>query len=348
MSRTVALGLFSGGLDSILACMVVARQGIEVIGLKFVTPFFDYDLLSRQEEYKAEILEKYGIRVELIDVSEGYLQLLENPVHGFGKNFNPCIDCKILMMTRAKELMGQYGASFLVTGEVLGQRPMSQRRDTLRVIERDSGCEGILLRPLSAKNLEPTAAEQQGLIDRFRLYGFNGRSRKPQKQLARQLGLSEYPNAAGGCILTDSKLANRIQNLYSGKIQLTTDNITVNDIHLLLFGRQFLLDGKYWVIVGRDNSENNRIMALKSNEDWLVGMLERPGPKAMVRYADKLVREEDRQGLIQMVAGLVVRYGKKVEGERPPALVKIDMPGGQQLMLVEALVDEQFKQLQID
>ena len=190
---------------------VVAAQGIKVVALKFVTPFFDYDLLANKEAYVAEVKHKYGLDVELVNLSEGYLDLLRNPAHGFGKNFNPCIDCKILMLTRARELMAHYNASFLVTGEVMGQRPMSQRKDTLRLIERDAGCTGLLLRPLSAKLLAPTRAEQEGFVDREQLFGFSGRGRKPQIELAKAFGIKEYPNPAGGCILTDCNLGGRIE-----------------------------------------------------------------------------------------------------------------------------------------
>ncbi|MBU4393918.1 MAG: thiamine biosynthesis protein, partial [Proteobacteria bacterium] len=164
MSQITALALFSGGLDSILACRVVAAQGIRVVAVKFVTPFFDYELLASRDAYQEEVFKKYGIEVLIEDLSDGYLDLLHNPQHGFGKNFNPCIDCKILMITRARAMMTSLGASFLVTGEVLGQRPMSQRRDTLQVIERDSGAQRSLLRPLSARLLPETEAEAQGWI----------------------------------------------------------------------------------------------------------------------------------------------------------------------------------------
>ncbi|MDD5759957.1 MAG: thiamine biosynthesis protein, partial [Desulfobulbaceae bacterium] len=139
---TKAIALFSGGLDSILACRVVARQGIEVIAVRFISPFFNYDLLSNPS-YSSEIKAKYGIDVMLRDVSDEYIALLREPAHGYGKHFNPCLDCKIFMMTKARELMQELGAAFLISGEVLGQRPMSQRRDALQVVERDSGCDGI-------------------------------------------------------------------------------------------------------------------------------------------------------------------------------------------------------------
>ncbi len=187
MSDVRAIALFSGGLDSILACRVIMAQGIEVIGLKFVTPFFDHDLLQDEAAYAQEMQQKYGIDVRVVDISEGYVRMLEQPVHGFGKNFNPCIDCKIFMLRQARRLMAEYGASFIITGEVLGQRPMSQRRDTLRVIERDSGCEGLLLRPLCAQLMNPTQAETQGLVDREQLHRFAGRGRKEQKNLLQPL-----------------------------------------------------------------------------------------------------------------------------------------------------------------
>ncbi len=163
---TRALALFSGGLDSILAARVIAAQGIEVLAVKFVTPFFGYEILADIDGYAREIREKYGIEVVVEDISDGYLELLRDPRHGFGRHFNPCVDCKIFMLKRAREMMDELGASFLVTGEVLGQRPMSQRLDTLHVISRDSGSRSLLLRPLSARLLPETAPELQGLVDR--------------------------------------------------------------------------------------------------------------------------------------------------------------------------------------
>jgi tRNA-uridine 2-sulfurtransferase len=218
MTKVRALALFSGGLDSILAARVVAAQGIEVLAIKFVTPFFDYGILSDIPGYTKGIREKYGIDVRVEDISDGYLDLLHNPRHGFGKNFNPCIDCKIFMLTRAKELMVELGASFLVTGEVLGQRPMSQRLDTLHVISRDSGSRSFLLRPLSAKLLPETIPEQEGLVDRARLLDFRGRGRSRQIALAREFGISDFPAPAGGCILADPILSRRIEDLFANNL----------------------------------------------------------------------------------------------------------------------------------
>ena len=219
-NQTTALALFSGGLDSTLACRVVAMQGSKVVAVKFVTPFFGYELLQIQDEYIRKIKETSSIDVILKDVTVPYLELLKKPAHGFGKNFNPCIDCKIFLLSEAKKMMPEIRASFLVTGEVVGQRPMSQRRDALRVIERDSGCESVLVRPLCAKNLSPTQAELDGLIDRELLLAFNGRTRTPQIKLAEQFGITDYPSPAGGCILADPILSVRIQKYYQQVVSL--------------------------------------------------------------------------------------------------------------------------------
>jgi tRNA U34 2-thiouridine synthase MnmA/TrmU len=327
MTDVTAIGLFSGGLDSILACRVIAAQGIRVVALKFVTPFFDHDLLSRKETYAQQMRHKYGLEVEVVDISEGYVQLLEKPAHGFGKHFNPCIDCKIFMLRRARELMPRYGASFLFSGEVLGQRPMSQRRDTLRVIERDSGCEGLLLRPLSARLMAPIQAEIEGLVDRQQLHAFSGRGRKSQKQLAADFGITDYPAPAGGCMLTDPNLATRIKHFYQGLFTFGEQR-TVDDIRLLSVGRQFKLDADVWFILGRDERENNRLEALRGPGDWLIRMTIRPGPMGLLRHAGETVAGSVKErAIIDRLAGIVVRYGKKVVDEPAEAEVMIDKGG---------------------
>lgn len=324
MSTVTAIGLFSGGLDSILACRVVAAQGIRVVALKFVTPFFDHDLLVDKVAYAKEMQQKYGLEVEVVDISEGYVQLLEKPAHGFGKHFNPCIDCKIFMLRWARELMAHYGASFLLTGEVLGQRPMSQRRDTLRVIERDSDCEGLLLRPLCAKLMSPTQAEIDGLVDREQLHAFSGRGRKSQKQLAAAFGITDYPAPAGGCMLTDPNLAVRIKHFYQGLFSFGQQR-AVDDIRLLSVGRQFKLDADIWFILGRDERENNRLETLRGSGDWLVRMTTRPGPLGLLRHAGETLAGSRREGeMLERLAGIVVRYGKKVVDEPVEAEVMID------------------------
>lgn len=306
---TCALALFSGGLDSILACRVVAAQGITVQAVKFVTPFFGYDLLSIEQEYARKVKESYGIDVVLRDVSESYFSMLRNPPHGYGKNFNPCIDCKILLFREAKRLMEEFSASFLITGEVIGQRPMSQRRDTLRVIERDSGCTGILLRPLCAKTQEPTLVEIEGLVDRELLLDFNGRGRQPQIQLAERFGINDYPRPAGGCVLTEPEQAKRIA-WYYGRYP----NVRLNDVRLLLFGRHFQLPHGGWLVLGRDAAENSRLESLRDPADYLVHMPERSGPMGVLHGT---AHPDD----FAAAAGLVVRFGKRIDGKAARATV---------------------------
>ncbi|MCI5149781.1 MAG: thiamine biosynthesis protein [Candidatus Electrothrix sp. MAN1_4] len=344
MPQSTALGLFSGGLDSILACRVIAEQGIRVHALKFVTPFFDHNLLDQEKEYQQEVQKKYGLDVQLVDLSAGYIELLRNPSHGFGKNFNPCIDCKIMMLRKAKELMKEYGASFLITGEVLGQRPMSQRRDTLNLIERDADCRNILLRPLSARLMEPILAEQEGMVDRECLYTFSGRGRKPQIALARELGITDFPAPAGGCVLTDPNLAARIRRLYAGVFLIGKEEITTSDIQLLLLGRQFRLPGGHWLILGRNEQENNRLGALCEQDDWLFYMPERPGPTALLRRGKALINSpEDREEILAWVKGLVLRYGRKIRGEFPPSEVLFQEDGKQKMLQATVLADEVFQ-----
>lgn len=309
---TTALALYSGGLDSTLACRVVAEQGINVVAVKFVTPFFGYDLLLKKDEYIASIKEKFAIDVLLKDVTVPYLQLLKNPAHGFGRYFNPCIDCKIFLLQEAKQMMAETGASFLVTGEVVGQRPMSQRRDTLRVIERDSGCEGILVRPLSAQKLAATQAELDGLIDRRQLLAFSGRNRTPQMKLADKFGITDYPSPAGGCILADPVLSERIQNYYQRNRQ-----IVPADILLLLVGRQLRLPTGGWLVVGRNKLENNKIEELRQPGDWLLQPKDIPGPTA-------ILRDSTNQDELKIAAGVVTRYVKQSALEKGFATIIAD------------------------
>lgn len=312
MSRPSALALFSGGLDSILATRLVMDQGIEVTAVKFVTPFFHYEILGDVAAFQAKVMAKYGIKVVVEDISPGYLEMMRQPTHGFGRNFNPCIDCKILMVRRAREMLTEIGASFLISGEVLGQRPMSQRRDTLSVIERDSGSRSLLLRPLSAKHLNPTLAELEGWVDRQRLLDLSGRGRSRQIALAKSFGLSDFPSPAGGCILADPILGRRIRLIYADKLNLTAAMMTVADFRLLLLGRQFRLPGGGWLILGRDEAENDRIHAMAEAGDALLHMEVRSGPAALLRRAGQSYRcETDLDADLAVAASLVVRYGKK-------------------------------------
>ncbi len=334
MTQVTALALYSGGLDSILAARLVASLGLKVICVKFVTPFFDYELLADEKEYQQKVKDAYGLDVVLRDLSENYLALLHNPSHGFGKNFNPCIDCKILMCRRIGEMMDDFGASFLISGEVLGQRPMSQRRDTLRVIERDSAKEGLLLRPLSAKLLPPTTAEERGWVDREKLLDFSGRGRSRQIRLAKEMGIYNFPTPAGGCVLADPVLSDRIAKIYRGDFIVKACDIRVSDIRLLLVGRQFEVAGGGWLILGRNEKENSKIADLAEEGDFLFHMPTRPGPTALLRGAQvKLCKSSLAGASFQDAARLVVRYGKKMEGSGKRVAVEVRDMAGQTMEL---------------
>ncbi len=294
------LALFSGGLDSILACRVIQAQGIDVQAVKFISPFFDYHLLANEAAYQAEIKEKFDINVRLCDISNDFLEMLAAPAHGYGKNFNPCVDCKILIISKAKEMMADLGASFLITGEVVGQRPMSQRKDTLRVIERDSYTDDILLRPLCAQSQKPTLVELNGIVDRDKLPRFSGRNRTPQMELAAKMGITDYPDPAGGCVLTEPQRSKRISALYQEDAKFRTPA----NIRFLFLGRQFRLPEGSWLCLGRDEAENDKLEAMALKDDIVMYMEERPGPVALLRYCQS---ETDKS----LAASLVVCYGKK-------------------------------------
>ncbi len=331
---TTAIALFSGGLDSILACRVIQDQGITVKALKFVSPFFDYDLLARKDEYCSEIFAKYGIDVELIDISDTYLRMLAAPAHGYGKNFNPCVDCKILLVRTAKELMATYDASFLITGEVVGQRPMSQRPDTLRVIERDSGTDGLLLRPLCCRAQKKTRAEELGLIDPEKLPHFSGRNRTPQIELAAQMGINDFPSPGGGCILTEPVRAARIRALYDlHKPEL----LTPENIRFLLQGRQFHLPSGAWLTMGRNEAENSVVESQAMGLDLLIKAVNRPGPSGLLRFSQG---EED----YQLAASIVARYLKKKDTDLEEMRLT-DIDGKGDIIRVQPAADDDIKAL---
>lgn len=344
MMPAKALSLFSGGLDSICATRLIMEQGVEVIGVKFVSPFFGYDILRDPDTYTRNIREKFGINVMAVDISEDYLRMLRNPLHGFGRYFNPCVDCKIFMLDRAKAMLGELGASFLISGEVLGQRPMSQRRDTLNIIERDSGTRSILLRPLSAKLLNETEPERNGMVDREQLLDFSGRGRSRQIALAKRFGITDYPSPAGGCILADPILSRRIARVYEGGFVVTPTSMTVVDIELMLIGRQFVLPGGGWLVLGRNETENIRLNQLREEGDIHIRIEERPGPESLLRRAAEIYADdEQRDGDLTFAASLVARYAKKIDGI--PAAGTIVIRDGKTVVeqSAEPLDDKQFE-----
>ena len=344
MNKVKALSLFSGGLDSILATRVVMALGVEVVAVKFVSPFFHYEILNDIDGYVESVREKYGIKVMVEDISRSYMEMLRDPKYGFGKNFNPCIDCKIFMVSRAREMLAEQNASFLISGEVLGQRPMSQRRDTLNVITRDSDSRALLLRPLSAKLMSPTVAEENGWVDREQLLNFSGRGRSRQIALAREMGITDFPAPAGGCILADPILSRRIKNFYNDTFVVKSADMTVTDIVLLLVGRQFLLPGGGWLMLGRDEKDNTKLASLAEDGDAVFSMEDRPGPIALLRraascYADTSQLRAD----LSRAAGLVVRYGKKTNNSPVAAKVNCCLAGERQVLIGEPIEDAVFR-----
>ena len=301
--KTRALLLFSGGLDSILSAKVLERQGIEVICIRFVTPFFGQEALSDPEGEKERIRRKYGLRLEIHDISSEYIEMLKAPSHGYGKYLNPCLDCKILMVRKAVGLLPLYGAKFVATGEVLGQRPMSQRRDAMRIVERDSGAEGILLRPLSAKRLRPTKVEEEGLVNREGLLSITGRGRREQMELAHRFGIEDYPTPAGGCVLADPILSKRFR-----EILRRYPSPDANDFLLAQVGRHFfLLDGS-WLVIGRNQGENERLRGLARGGDMEITAPDVPSPTAIWRTARDMALKEEVEERFR-------RYVKKGQGE---------------------------------
>ena len=270
---TKAIALLSGGLDSILATKLILDQGVEVEALNFVTVFCACTAKGKTCLASKSAADELGIKLKVFEVSKEYFEIIKNPKYGYGRNMNPCLDCRIFMFKKAAHYMKETGASFIVTGEVLGERPMSQRRDAMQIIERDSGLKGLVLRPLSAKLFEATIPEKTGIVDREAFLAIRGRSRKPQIQLADSLGINDYPCPAGGCLLTDSGFANRMKDLIRHK-----PNFTIDDVQLLKLGRQFRLTPEAKLIVGRNQDENNRLQNLAKYGDSLFYPAEVKGP----------------------------------------------------------------------
>ena len=267
---STGVGLLSGGLDSILAICVLREQNIRIEAVAFITPFFGPG--NAQKAVKM-----LNVPLHVVDITDVHLQMLKKPKHGYGSGMNPCIDCHALMFREAGKLMQQWGADFLFSGEVLGERPMSQNKQSLRVVARDSGFEEYIIRPLSAKLLPITRPEQEGKVDRERLLDIQGRSRKRQMELAKQYGITEYPEPAGGCRLTEPNFSKRLKDLMTHHA-----NFSVRDIELLKVGRHLRLAEQVKCIVGRNEQENTAIEELRRPEDILLAPAEIPGPAVLI------------------------------------------------------------------
>ncbi|MCD6534886.1 MAG: hypothetical protein J7L25_12570 [Deltaproteobacteria bacterium] len=273
------IALFSQGLDSILAIKIIQQQGLKVHAIKFITPFFGYEIKGHEAKFCDQVKSTYAIDLSIIDLTDDYLHMLAAPQYGYGKNFNPCLDCKIMMLSQARILAETWQAASIVTGEVVGQRPFSQRRDTMRRIEKLSLTEGLLLRPLSAKLLTPTKAEESGLIDREQLFDFSGRGRKPQIALAEKMKLTNYPTPAGGCLLTDPGFAKRVKTLYQ-----EAEIPTATDLNLLKFGRFYPLDkASDFIIIGRHHDDNQQLLKTADHNYFILHLADMAGPIAILK-----------------------------------------------------------------
>jgi tRNA-specific 2-thiouridylase len=293
--------MLSGGLDSTLAVKLTLDQGHEVEALNYVTPFCNCNRRGKCEA--KEVADTYGIPCRTIAITDEIFQVIMEPKHGYGSGMNLCLDCRILMFSYARKRMEETGAAFVFTGEVLGQRPMSQHRQAMRIIERESGLEGRLLRPLSARLLEPTIPEQNGLIDRGRLLALQGRSRKLQMALAEKRGIADYPCPAGGCMLTDPGFARRMRDLMRFR-----PDFDLGDVNLLQVGRHFRLAPGAKSIVGRNNDENLRLLRLARHGDLLFEVKGCGSPVT-------LLRGEAGEGSIRLAAALTARYSDAQVGD---------------------------------
>ena len=299
-----ALGLCSGGLDSTLAGVVLRNLGIEVEWVTFETPFF-----SAAKARKAS--EMTGIPLTIKPLYPVYIEMLKNPPAGYGKYMNPCMDCHALMFKLAGEIMRAKDFDFLFSGEVLGQRPMSQNKTSLRYVEKHSGFDGYILRPLSAKNLPETIPEKEGLVDREMLLDIAGRGRKTQIELAAKLGVKDYPAPAGGCLLTDLGYSNRLKDLFAHQ-----DHCTEAELHLLKYGRHYRLSPETKLIVGRTEKDNENILQYQNPQvDVVIDVKDYPSPIALVPHGAK-------KELIMLAASICTGFSKAPQLAMVDVLVK--------------------------
>lgn len=334
-----AVILLSGGLDSTLAAQMMVDQGIGLHALHFTSPFCT---CSRKTDgagpargagcsSQAQVVAaRLGIPIRTVSKGTEYLDIVRNPRHGRGSAMNPCIDCRIFTLRKAREFMEEVGASFLVTGEVVGQRPMSQRSDALRVIEKRSGCEGLVLRPLSALALEPTIPEREGWVDRGKMLDIVGRSRKEQILLAEKWDVGDYPCPAGGCLLTDKVFSVKVRDLLD---HCPSPDMT--DLNLLKVGRHFRMPDGRKVIVGRDEAENRKLEALGKGRMRIYVVDGFSGPSIGINGAGS-------ETPVELLARIFTRYSKP--GTRPPFRVREEANGTVRELLLPA--DPEFSEVE--
>jgi len=326
-----AVALFSGGLDSILAVKLIREQGIEVKGVNFKTPFFGLD--------KAFLTAKsFDMDLEIIDIAKEHLEILKNPKHGYGKNMNPCIDCHTFMFKKAGEYMSEIGASFIISGEVLGERPMSQNKNSLEVIEKESGYQGLILRPLSALLLPETIPEKEGWVDRNKLLNISGRSRKRQIELAAKIGIKNYPSPAGGCKLTEPGFSKRLKDLF------TQESFSLEEIELLKLGRHFRLSTNIKLVVGRNKEENEKIKEFFQEGDFLFKAKNLKGPVSLLKGACRV-----NDGFINKSCQITARYCDRNEEENEEVFIDYyrKLKGIVKTRKVKPLIEDELEILRI-
>jgi tRNA U34 2-thiouridine synthase MnmA/TrmU len=303
MNIRKAIILFSGGLDSILAVKILQKQNVKLLGIFFKSYFFN----STQIEQAKNVAKSMKLPLKIIDFSKEQLKIVKNPKYGYGKNMNPCIDCRVLMLKQAKKIMKEKKFDFIVTGEVLGQRPMSQNKQTMELIERESGLKGHILRPLCAKLLKPSIAETMEWVAREKMFDIRGRSRKKQIEMARKYKIKKYPSPAGGCLLTDPEFSKRLEELFN-----LCNKCKDSDIELLKIGRHFY-ENKTKIIVGRNQEENKQIEKLKLQGDILIEMKNYTGPLTLIRdYNKKKISKE----IIEKAKKLTQFYSFKARNKK--------------------------------
>ena len=297
-----AVALLSGGLDSMLAVKLMLEQGVEVHALNFLTVFCT--CTSKGCAHQAtKVAEEFKVPIKVMNITEEYMEVVKNPKHPRGRNMNPCIDCRIFTFKKAKEFMDEIGASFVITGEVAGQRPMSQRRQAIMTIEKESGLKGLIVRPLSAKFFEPTLPEKSGVIDRNKLLDIDGRRRTRQIALAKDFGINDYPCPAGGCLLTDKGFSARLKDLLK-----YAPDYDISDLHLLKIGRHFRISDSLKFIVGRDEKENERLLSFLKHGDYIFDILDVPSPIGFARGRGGFETLPCAQKDIATMASILARY----------------------------------------
>lgn len=321
-----ALCVFSGGLDSMLAAELIRAQDIDVLAFFFKTPFFSSQKAAKSARHM-------DLPFKVVDITKRHLEVVKYPRHGYGGNMNPCIDCHTLMFRIAGEMLEAEGASFVLTGEVLGQRPMSQNKKSLSLIAIESGLGDLLLRPLSAKNLPLTIPEDKGWVKRDQLMNFQGRSRKPQIELARVLKIKEYPSPGGGCLLTEKAFSQRLRDLLDSR-----NNLDLKEIELLKFGRHFRIGSHTKVVVGRNRRENQSILALSGDKDLVLTSTSLPGPIA-------LVSGDCSQASLELATTITVAYSDSEDSESTPVRVIGKM--GEKILMTKVYSKEKFRRYMI-